>query len=124
MNRIEMHVLLKPQPVPTLRLNNRGTGTASNARPPIGATRDVGGSRGQAPQTRTARYELTVGFLRHGRTKRMMELEKKKAPSRSHRQGPAVILPALTWLSLVGLLPSIAQLRFTRRKEDNKNDGW
>ena len=30
-------------------------------------------------------------------------------------QGSREILPALTWLSLVGLLLSSAQLRFTRR---------
>ena len=115
MNRIELHVLLKPQPVPTLRLNNRGTGTATNARSPIGATCDVSRSGGQRPKTRIARDELTVGFLRHGRTKRMTEPETNKALSRYRRQGQAVILPALTWLSLVGLHPCRAQLRFARQ---------
>ena len=121
MNRIELHVLLKRQPVPTLRLNNRGTGTATNARSPIGATRAVSRSGGQRPKTRTARDELMVGFLRHGRTKRMMDPERNKALSRYRRQGQAVILPALTWLSLVGLLPSRAQLRFTRQIHHNSN---
>jgi hypothetical protein len=35
----------------------------------------------------------------------------------SNAPGPAGHFPALTWLSLVGLLLSIAQLRFTRQLE-------
>jgi hypothetical protein len=35
----------------------------------------------------------------------------------SNAPGPAGHSPALTWLSLVGLLLSIAQLRFTRQIE-------
>ncbi len=37
----------------------------------------------------------------------------KEEPRHQVMAGPADILPALTWLSLVGLLLSRAQLRFT-----------
>lgn len=40
--------------------------------------------------------------------------EEKKGPRHRVVTGLADILPALTWLSLVGLLLSRAQLRFTR----------
>jgi hypothetical protein len=40
----------------------------------------------------------------------------KKAPRHRVVTGLAEILPALTWLSLVGLLLSRAQLRFTRHR--------
>ena len=42
---------------------------------------------------------------------------KQKGPEDSNVPGPAGHSPALTWLSLVGLLLSIAQLRFARQLE-------
>lgn len=44
---------------------------------------------------------------------------KKKAPATTGRQGRSVIDAPSTWLSLAGLLPSIARLRFTRRCDYN-----
>ena len=54
---------------------------------------------------------LRSGFLRYRRTKRMDG--EKKEPRHRVMTGLAVILPALTRLSLVGLLLSRAPLRFT-----------
>lgn len=54
------------------------------------------------------------GFFEAWEDKKNDAVESKKALSQYQGQGPAVILPALTWLSLVGLHPCRAQLRFTR----------
>jgi len=113
MNRRESHVLLRPQLVSSRRPKNRGPRIAFNAHSEPEATPDTCPFRGQSQQARAADGELTPGFLRHRRTKRMRVT--KKALSRYHRQGLAVILPALAWLSLVGLHPCRAQLRFTRQ---------
>jgi len=113
MNRRESHVLLRPQLVSSRRPKNRGPRIAFNAHSEPEATPDTCPFRGQSQQARAADGELTPGFLRHRRTKRMRVT--KKALSRYHRQGLAVILPALAWLSLVGLHPCRAQLRFARQ---------
>jgi hypothetical protein len=115
MNRIESHVLLKLEPVSERRPKSRRPRIASNARSFVRATSDTYRFRAPSQQARTVTDQVTMGFLRHWRTKRIMKLGKKKAPSRYRRQGPAVILPALTWLSLVGLHPCRAQFRFARQ---------
>jgi hypothetical protein len=115
MNRIESHVLLKLEPVSERRPKSRRPRIASNARSFVRATSDTYRFRAPSQQARTVTDQVTMGFLRHWRTKRIMKLGKKKAPSRYRRQGPAVILPALAWLSLVGLHPCRAQLRFARQ---------
>jgi len=44
----------------------------------------------------------------------------KKEPCHLEVTGPATIFVALTWLSLVGLHPCRAQLRFARQDKANK----
>ena len=43
------------------------------------------------------------------------DVQKRRRPGSLAAQGPADILPPLAWLSLVGVLPSRARLRFTKR---------
>ena len=49
--------------------------------------------------------------------KRMMSQRQKTGPGHSGPEPVRVHSPALAWLSLVGLLLSIAQLRFARQHE-------
>jgi hypothetical protein len=113
MNRREPHVLLRPQSISNRRPKNRGSRIASNAHSQPEATPDARPFPSQSQQARPAGARLPPGFSRHRRTKRMRAT--KKALSRYSRQGLAVILPALAWLSLVGLHPCRAQLRFTKQ---------
>lgn len=78
MNRREPHVVLRSEPVSGRRSKNRNPRIASNARSPIGSISGTCPSRGQSQQARAAGDELTLGFLRHGRTKRMMEWKTKR----------------------------------------------
>jgi len=89
MNRREPHVLLRPEPVSGRRPKNRGRRIASNARSPVGSTPDTHPFRGPSPQARAAGDELTQGFLRHRRTRRMTELQTRRPcldiPDRAQR---------------------------------------
>jgi hypothetical protein len=88
MNRREPHVLLRPQPVSGRRPKNRGPRIASNARSPLSSTPDTCPCRGQSQQARAAGNELTLGFLRHRRTKRRTAT-KKEGPVSTLPTGPS-----------------------------------
>ena len=87
MNHREPHVLLRPEPVSGRRPKNRGPRIASNARSESEATPDTCPFRGQSQQARAAGDELTPGFLRHRRTKRMTAT-KKEGPVLTSQTGP------------------------------------
>jgi hypothetical protein len=87
MNRRESQVLLRPEPMSGRRPKNHDFRIASNARSPAGSTPDTCPFRRQCQQTRAASDELTLGFLRHRRTRRMMATKRKSPVSRS-QTGP------------------------------------
>ena len=58
-----------------------------------------------APSNATQRLQTTSAYNR----------SKKKAPATHGHQGRSVLDAPSTWLSLIGLLPSRARLRFTRQ---------
>ena len=87
MNRVPSHVLLRLEPVSGLRPKNRSLRIPSNARSPLGSTPDSCRFRGQSQQGQAAGDELTVGFLRHRRAKRMMGM-KKDGPVSIPQTGP------------------------------------
>ena len=66
---------------------------------------------------RIAKRELSGGFSEvwEGSKNGGGVGERKKKALSAEVTGPATIFVALTWLSLVGVLPSRAQLRFTRQ---------
>lgn len=86
MNRRE-HVLLRPQPISGRPPKNRGPRIAANARSEPEATADTCPFRGLSQQARAAGDELTSGFLRHRRTKRMTAT-KKEGPVSTSQTGP------------------------------------
>jgi hypothetical protein len=99
MNRIESHVLLRLAPVWGGQPKNRGHRIASNARSPVGSTPETWRFRGQSQQARADGDELTAGFLRYRRTKRMMRTKKEGPVSipetrpSGHSSRPRLVIP-------------------------------
>ena len=76
---------------------------------------EYGPYAGPVPSHTRHRQPRDGGFFKAWEDKKNDGLEKEKALSPRRKQSLAVILSALTWLSLVGLHPCRAQLRFTRQ---------
>ena len=70
---------------------------------------------GPTSTSASPRGQVDGGFSQAGEDKKNDGAERNRALSGSGSQGPAVILPALAWLSLVGLHPCRAPLRFARQ---------
>jgi len=99
MNRDESDSLLRSELLSGLPRKNQGPKIAPNARSPVGATLDTCRSRAQSQQTRAVGDQFTAGFLRHGRTRRMMKMKKggpvsiRQTGPGGHSSRPCLVIP-------------------------------
>ena len=85
------------------------------ARNPLRRARSVAAVRTTSKETRHEQARGRKGFRRHGRAKES-SAETEKRPKHWWPRASSGRFSRLTWLSLVGLHPCRAQLRFARQR--------